>query len=125
MDSIVTKTKTYYNNKPCPQLLSHPYTTKPYFFYLTHTIYHISHITHNNQTLLGRTEFVKHGAEYDNGYSKYHEYIHKLSHDTDHLVANSKPLLYIICLYSSIIRRDFNFTRKLKKSIGMPFFLQL
>ena len=41
------------------------------------------------------TEFVKHGAEYDNGYSKYHEYIHKLSHNMDHLVANSKPLLHI------------------------------
>ena len=67
------------------------------------------------------TEFIKHGAEYDNGYSKYHEYIHKLSHNMDHLVANSKPLLYIICLYSSIIKRYFNFTRKLKKSIGINF----
>ena len=46
-----------------------------FFYYLTHTIYHISHITHNNQTLLGMTEFVKHGAEYENGYSKYHEYM--------------------------------------------------
>ena len=43
-------------------------------FFLTHTIYHISHITHNNQTLLGMTAFVKHGAECDNGYRKYHWY---------------------------------------------------
>ena len=92
---------------------------------MTHTIYHISHITNNNQTLLGMTEFAKYGAEYDNRYSKYHEYIYKLLHNMDHLVANSKPLLYIICLYSSTIRQDFNFTGKLKKSIGMPFFLQL
>ena len=39
-------------------------------FYLTHTTYHISHISHNTQTLLGMTEFVKHGTEHGTGYNK-------------------------------------------------------
>ena len=33
-----------------------------FFFFFTHSKYYISHITHNNQTHLGMTEFVKHGA---------------------------------------------------------------
>ena len=64
-------------------------------FFDTHNISHFT-ITHNNQALLDMTEFIKHGAENDNGYNKYHEYIHKLSHNMDYLVANFKPLLYIM-----------------------------
>ena len=45
----------------------------------------------------------------------FHEYIYKLLVNMDHLAASSKPLLYITSLYSSIIRLDFNFTRKMKK----------
>ena len=42
-------------------------------FYYTHNISHFTHHTQQPNTFRYMTEFVKHGTEYDNGYSKYQE----------------------------------------------------
>ena len=94
------------------------------YTFCTHKKYHISHITHNTLTLLGKTELTKHGIDmplhtihteilgnfYMNTFNCYHRIWTNLS--------NSKILLHITCLYSlsTSIRQDFSFTRKLHKS---------